>query len=200
MRPSKFSPRLIQCAVLAAMLLFAGAVSAASLVDPSGTWFTEDGRARVRVEYCGPQQEQVCGYLVWAKQPSDPSGRPFTDAENPDREKQSRPTLGHQMILGLKPNAVARFEGPLYNADNGKSYDISLWRAAPSELRVKGCMLAILCGSQTWILVTDIAPGQLSGPTGSPDGPRPDKEWAKERIGATAAGARPPAVAISKSK
>jgi uncharacterized protein (DUF2147 family) len=182
------------------MLFFAEASFAASLVDPSGTWLTEDGRARVRVEYCGPQQRQVCGYLVWAKQLSDPSGRPFTDAENPDREKRSRPTLGHQMILGLKPNADGRFEGPLYNADNGKSYDISLWRAAPSELRVKGCMLAILCGSQTWTLVTDLAPGQLSGATGSPNGPRPDQEWANDRTGTIASGARPPAAAISKSK
>jgi uncharacterized protein (DUF2147 family) len=200
MQRSKFSPRLIQCAVLAAMPFFAGGSSAASTVDPSGTWLTEDGRARVRVEYCGPQQEQVCGYLVWAKQPSDTSGRPFIDAENPDREKRSRPTLGHQMILGLKPNANARFEGPLYNADNGKSYDISIWRAGPSELRVKGCMLAILCGSQTWTLVTDVAPGQLSGPTGSPNGPRPDKEWANDRTGTIASGARPSAAAISKSK
>jgi uncharacterized protein (DUF2147 family) len=201
MQPSKtFSPRLIQCAVLAAMLLFAGACRAASLIDPSGTWLTEDGRARVRVEYCGPQQEQVCGYLVWVKQPSDASGRRSIDEQNPDREKRSRPTLGHQMILGLRPNADARFEGSLYNADNGKTYEVSLWRAGPPELRVKGCMLAILCGSQTWTLVTDMASGQLTGPTGSPNGPRPDKEWAKESIGAIAAGARPPAAAISKSK
>src|SRR3954467_2106493 len=33
--------------------------------DPSGTWLTEDGRARIRVEKCGPDQNHLCGYVVW---------------------------------------------------------------------------------------------------------------------------------------
>jgi hypothetical protein len=34
-------------------ILIAGSGNAATVADPSGTWLTEDGRARVRVERCG---------------------------------------------------------------------------------------------------------------------------------------------------
>ncbi|WP_164225908.1 DUF2147 domain-containing protein, partial [Stenotrophomonas maltophilia] len=35
--------------------------------DPSGTWLTEDGRAKIRIDRCGPSQAHVCGKVVWLK-------------------------------------------------------------------------------------------------------------------------------------
>ena len=174
-------PRTVMCCLFSVRLLVVDGAghAAASPADPTGTWMTEDGRARVRVEYCGARLEEICGYIVWMKAPVDTQGRPFRDQYNPDPVKRVRTLLGHQMMLGLKPTPEGRYAGTIYNAENGKSYAISLWRPSPDSLSVKGCMLGILCATQTWPQTTDALPGQLVGMTGDPNGPRADREWAR---------------------
>ena len=163
----------------ASLMVLAGPGFAAATPDPSGTWLTEDGRARIRVERCGPALEQVCGYIVWMKDALDANRQPLKDENNPDRTKRSRAVLGHQLILGLAPSPKGYFAGQIYDAESGKSYEISLWRESADRLRVKGCMLSVFCLSQTWSQTIDVLPGQLVGMTGDPTGPRADKEWAQ---------------------
>ena len=60
MRPMTLNSGLIQRVTLAVcQIVIAGQVNAASVADPSGTWLTEDGRARVRIERCGVSLEQI---------------------------------------------------------------------------------------------------------------------------------------------
>jgi len=179
---------IVHAALAACLVALAGPVNAAGPADPSGTWLTEDGRARVRVERCGAKLEQVCGYIVWMNEPADAKGQPLRDWHNPDPSKQDRLVLGHQLILGLKPASPGRFDGQIYNAENGKSYDITLWRET-RDLKVKGCMLSVLCSTQTWTQTMDALPGQLAGMTGDLNGPKADKEWAQ------AVQSKPPTVA-----
>lgn len=172
--------RTIACAVFAVGLMAsAGRGLAAGSADPSGTWLTEDGRARIRVERCGPALEQICGYIVWMKDPLDVNGQVLRDTSNPDRTKRPRLVLGHQLILGLTPSPKGYFDGKIYDAESGKSYAISLWREAADRLKVKGCMLSVFCLSQTWTQTANVLPGQLVGMTGDPTGPKADKEWAQ---------------------
>ena len=181
MRQMTLVSRTIKRATLAACLMAVvepGNAASAAAADPSGTWLTEDGRARVRIERCGAKLEQICGYIVWMKDPTDTNGQPLRDQNNPDLAKRTRPLLGHQLILGLKPGADGRFEGQIYNAENGKSYEISLRREA-TDLKVKGCMLSVFCATQTWTQTMNALPGQLVGMTGDPTGPKADKEWAQ---------------------
>lgn len=159
--------------------------------DPSGTWLTEDGKARIRVEKCGPSSSNICGYAVWLKVPLSDEGKPRVDFRNPDPKKQVRPSLGHQMIMGLKANSEGKYEGKIYNAENGKFYDVTIWTEAPGELSVRGCMLGFLCGSQTWAQKGDIAQGQLTGPTNGANGPRADAEWMPKGNAAVAAAGSP---------
>jgi len=156
--------------------------------DPSGTWLDADGKARIRVEKCGPQNTQICGYAVWLKVPLNDQGKPRVDFRNPDPKKQTRASLGHQLILGLKPNADSRYEGKIYNAEDGKTYDVTLWSDEPGKLTVKGCLVAFLCMSQAWTQTNDVIAGQLSGPTNGPNGPRADLEWAPKAAPAVATG------------
>ena len=172
------SRMILRAALAVCQMVIVGPGNAASVADPSGSWLTEDGRASVRVERCGVSLEQICGYVVWMKEPADANGQPLKDQNNPDPAKRSRSLLGHQLIMGLRPAAEGRFDGQIYNAENGKSYEISLRRDA-RDLKVKGCMLSILCASQTWTQTTNALPGQLVGMTGDPTGPRADKEWAQ---------------------
>src|SRR5882724_10849728 len=179
MKQMKLISRIILRVALAiCQMVIVGPGSAASVADPSGTWLTEDGRARVRVERCGVSLEQICGFVVWMKEPVDANGLPLKDQNNPDPAKRSRPLLGHQLMLGLRPAADGRFEGQIYNAENGKSYEISLRREA-TDLKVKGCMLSVFCATQTWTQTMNALPGQLVGMTGDPTGPKADKEWAQ---------------------
>lgn len=62
--------------------------------DATGTWLTEDGRARVRTELCGPQGKKLCGYVVCRDKPQDEAGKPPTDHANPDPQKKGRPSSG----------------------------------------------------------------------------------------------------------
>ncbi|MDB5592696.1 DUF2147 domain-containing protein [Enterovirga sp.] len=151
-----------------------GAVAEAAPRDPTGVWLVQDRRARVRVEKCGPAQDQLCAFVVWL-----PSGdkNPTVDANNPDPKKATRPILGHQIMLGLKAEDD-RYEGLIYNADDGRSYDVTVWLERPGNLKVKGCLLSFLCSTETWTSVSDVATGQLTAATGAPGGPTPDPEWA----------------------
>lgn len=142
---------------LPAALILAGLAPAiaAPTQDPSGTWLTGDGRAKVRIDRCGPAASNICGKVVWAKTATNEDGTPRTDIKNPDPKKRSRPVVGLTLLDNLKPEE-AKFSGEIYNADEGKMYQVSLERESNSELSVSGCLLKVLCGSQTWTRVPDV--------------------------------------------
>lgn len=141
----------------ASALLLSGLASASAETgkDPSGTWLTEDGRAKIRIDRCGAGQAQVCGKVVWLKVATTDAGTPRTDIKNPDPKKRTRPVIGLPLIEGLKPDEQ-KFSGEIYNVEEGKTYQVSLERESPSELSVSGCLLKVLCGSQTWTKVPDV--------------------------------------------
>ena len=166
-----------------ASLICEGA-GAAPAKDPSATWLTEDGRARVRVERCKAKPADICGYVVWLA-PRKGMTASTLDKNNPDPAKASFPVLGHQLMNGLTLNEDGEYEGLIYNADNGKSYDVTVWRESPDELKVKGCLIALLCKTQSWKQVDDVVPGQLTGATGAPGGPRSGTASASQPSGPT---------------
>ncbi len=135
--------------------LFLGGLVAAQAEtpkDPSGTWLTGDGRAKIQIDKCGTNQTLVCGKVVWLKVPTTESGTPRTDVKNPDPKKRARPVIGLQLIEGLRPDD-GKFSGSIYNVEEGKTYDVSMERETEAELSVSGCLLKVLCGSQTWTRV-----------------------------------------------
>ena len=160
--------------------LAAASAVAAPARDPSGTWLTEDERARIRVEKCGPSQDNLCGFVVWMKAPEGDEAGSKRDSKNPDPKKRNRPVLGHQLMLGLTANEDGRYVGKIYNNEDGKSYDVTVWSEQPGTLNVKGCLVAFLCSTQIWTRTNSVLPGQLAGATGTPTGPTPDPEWASK--------------------
>ncbi|HJE23899.1 MAG TPA: DUF2147 domain-containing protein [Methylorubrum populi] len=189
--------RGVALAALAALGTLSTAAAAAPR-DPTGTWLTQDGKARIRVEKCGPQEKNLCGYAVWLKTPLNDEGKPRVDFRNPDPKKRARASLGHQLILGLKLNEDAHYEGKIYNAEDGKFYDVTIWSDGPEELTVKGCLIAFLCQSQTWTRVNDTVPGQLTGPTNGANGPHADAEWAPKPAAGAAMTGGPAATGTTK--
>ncbi len=124
-------------------------LSPALAADPMGTWYTGDKDSQVRITNCGGA---LCGTLVWLKEPNDPAtGRPKTDKNNTDASKQSRPLLGVPIVLGMKPSGTPnQWSGNVYNASDGKTYSGSFTMTDANAAELKGCVLSVLCKSQTW--------------------------------------------------
>ncbi len=82
--------------------------------------------------------------------------------------------------MGLKPNADDRHEGQIYNSEDGKNYDVSIWVDEPNALNVRGLPARLP------VRLADLDPddrrpaGQLTGPTNGAGGPSADPEWAPE--------------------
>ncbi len=115
-----------------------------------GVWADENGDSNIRIAPCG---NALCGKVVWLKDPNDKSGRPKTDDQNPDERLRSRTLLGLKIIAGLKfDENNASLKGKVYNADNGKVYDLYL-KPSGKTMRVEGCLLRVLCDTQTWTRV-----------------------------------------------
>jgi uncharacterized protein (DUF2147 family) len=114
----------------------------------TGTWLSADGGTKVRVSDCGGK---LCGKVVWLNEPIDQStGRPKTDKHNADTAKRTRPLLGVQVVQGMKPAGDNKWSGQIYNADDGKVYQANVTLVSENAMRVQGCVLGVLCKSQTW--------------------------------------------------
>lgn len=153
-------------ALLSALLLIAASTANAAGVasDPAGEWETEKGDAHIRIVDCGGS---LWGVVSWAKSPG-------YDVHNPDRSKRSRPTLGMPVLLNMKPgDDPGTWEGEIYNAQNGRTYDASIEMQSADRLHVEGCALAVLCGGEDWRRLAQSQPAQTkpgngAGTTGAP--------------------------------
>lgn len=122
---------------LAAVLaVLAGPALAA---DPAGNWLVKDQTAIIRIAPCGGA---YCGTIAWTSQPG-------TDENNPDPAKRDRSIVGTQILLAMKPAAANRWDGEIYNPENGKIYQGRIILQQPDLLRVEGCVL-IFCGGENW--------------------------------------------------
>jgi uncharacterized protein (DUF2147 family) len=137
--------------VSAAALMTISSSKMAAAAEALGTWYTGDKESQVRIVNCGGA---LCGTLVWLKEPNDPAtGRPKTDKHNADASKQNRPLLGAPIVLAMKPNGPGQWNGEVYNAEDGKTYSGSFTLTGPDTADLKGCVLTVLCKSQTWTRV-----------------------------------------------
>ena len=120
--------------------------------NPLGTWLTADKDSQVRITNCGGA---LCGALAWLQKPNDPAtGRPLTDKNNADATKRSRPLLGVQIILGMRPSGTNQWSGNVYNAEDGRTYTGAFTLTGPGTAELKGCVLGgLICKSQTWTRV-----------------------------------------------
>jgi uncharacterized protein (DUF2147 family) len=133
---------------IAASAAAVNAITPAFAADPMGTWYTADNDSQVRLTNCGGA---LCGALIWLKTPIDPAtGKPKLDKNNADASKQSRPLLGAQIVLGMKPSGPNVWSGDVYNASDGKTYSGSFTMTGDNTADLKGCVMSFLCKTQTW--------------------------------------------------
>ena len=143
------------CAAVATILLAVPVAWAQSTwplpPDPTGEWLVEKGLAVIRIVNCSGR---FWGVVAW-------EARPGIDRHNPDRSQQNRPTLGMPILLGMVQTKANRWEGEIYNSQDGNTYSATISLKDPNTLRVQGCFLAILCGGQNW---SRVQPPPISPP------------------------------------
>lgn len=162
---------------LAAILATAvtAAAPAAAAPAPTGEWRVRDGSAHIRIVGCG---NVLWGVVSWEKKPGP-------DSHNPDPAQRGRPTLGIPVLRDMHPgDNPGHWEGEVYNAKNGKTYDATMDLRQPDTLHVEGCALGILCGGQDW---TRLMPAQAA---------QPHKRWTSGTVAAASSPATAPANAI----
>jgi len=125
------------------------ALAPARAADPLGTWLTGDKKGKVKIVNCGGA---ICGTLTWLAEPIDPqTHRPKTDKNNRDASKQSRPLIGTPIVLGMRPAGGNRWEGQVYNAEDGNTYSGSFTMNSANSAELRGCVMGgLLCKGQTW--------------------------------------------------
>lgn len=126
------------------------AAAAQGVESAFGIWSDESGDSNIEVAPCEPY---VCARVVWLRVPNDDEGRPKTDRHNPDETLRSRPIVGLVIMPDLQPDEKRkRLTGQVYNSRDGKTYEVRL-EPNGETMKVKGCILKVLCGSQTWTRV-----------------------------------------------
>jgi uncharacterized protein (DUF2147 family) len=155
-RPKSLTRTVLTCSAGLFAVGISSALSTALAADPTGDWRVADGVADIRVAQCNGR---MWGVVAWEK---TPGGR---DTNNPDVSKQSRPTLGMPILLDMKKKpGTDSWEGQVYNAKDGKTYDSTITPTDPDHLEIQGCVLGFLCGGETW---TRVAPPIPSSPANS---------------------------------
>jgi uncharacterized protein (DUF2147 family) len=155
----RFSNRLTKLlGTAAAIMMLGGAAGAVQAASIEGTWRTLNG-TEISVDRCG---DGYCGLLSWIVIPKEQSGMCksmakeafaslMLDYNNADQSLQSRPLLGVEM-LKLKPTKDDdAYTASIYNAEDGKTYDVLVWVMGGDTLRLGGGCLGSMCAvTQDW--------------------------------------------------
>lgn len=127
---------------LAALTFLAALGLPAQAADIAGEWIVADQTARVRIAPCG---DALCGTVSWTKTAGG------VDENNPDPAKRTQPLLGLEIIKGMRPVNPTRWEGSVYNSNNGRTYQAALISQGPAAMKIEGCLVGgFLCGGETW--------------------------------------------------
>src|SRR5205085_9610089 len=111
-REQKMQKRSLAIAILICMSSPVCMSSPAFAADPSGDWFVADRTAVIRIQPCG---EAMCGTIAWTREAG-------TDDKNPDPTKRNQPIVGVTILMGMKPTGEQRWDGDVYNPEDGKTY------------------------------------------------------------------------------
>lgn len=129
-----------------ALLCIPSSLPAAGEEAIIGRWNTQKQGGVVEIHRCG---QALCGRVVdGAPLRTNPDQR---DIRNPDKALRDRRVMHLRVLHGFTGGPREWKGGPLYDPETGdgaKSGKLTLVDA--NTLKVKGCLMAFLCRTQTW--------------------------------------------------
>jgi uncharacterized protein (DUF2147 family) len=152
--------------LLTGFLVLAATSCPALAADPQGVWLTEDKDAALRITRC---DGELCGRIIWLQSATDRSGSPRLDRDNPDPAKQTQRICGLVVITDLKPSGPDKWDGHVYNPQDGKTYSGNITVLSDTTLRIRAYIgLPIFGKSQTWTRVNSTAANDIEYSCRSP--------------------------------
>lgn len=150
------------CAVAAilAVATLASAVAQSQFVSPIvGTWITQQ-ETEITIEPC---DAGYCGFIskivvpqeildqYGAEQIAAFGEENFVDNFNPDPALRDRPILGLEMLTLVRQSGPVRYDGTVYNPQDGNTYDGFVEIIGPDSIRLSGCILYnTVCQGEDW--------------------------------------------------
>ena len=123
---------LTSFAALAALAVPAAA-SAKSGIE--GRW--KNGKMEILIAPCG---QELCGTVVRA-----------SPTQQAKAERGSGTDLvGAQLITGIRPTGPSTYKARVFVADQNVHASGMIHQVSSSQLKVRGCVLAVICKSKTW--------------------------------------------------
>jgi uncharacterized protein (DUF2147 family) len=144
----------VSCAAVAGMLL----LTAPALADPTGQWLVAKRYAKIDIVKC---DRLYWGIVTWESRVGG------VDRNNPDPAKRMRPTVGMPILLAMRQTERNRWEGKIYNSEDGKTYSSNISLLDRDTLKVQGCVMGFLCGGENWTRVKPDPRTAMSSSTGS---------------------------------
>lgn len=136
---------LIWLFVLALLLPGASAL-AVSADDIAGVWVTEGGKSHVQIKKVG---SSFVGKIVWLKEPNR-DGKPKLDQKNTKPSLRTRKIMGLSLLSGFTFKGD-KWEGKIYNPEDGKEYSCELKLSNATTLNVRGYVFNPALGkTQVW--------------------------------------------------
>jgi uncharacterized protein (DUF2147 family) len=119
--------------------------------SPVGVWSTDGNDSHVKIEKCGTN---LCGTIVWLKDPLGDDGKPAVDSKNPDPSLRTQKLVGLRLLSGFEqadgdPNVWKG--GTIYDPDDGRTYSCNLTVQDQKTLKVRGYVgFSLLGKTQIW--------------------------------------------------
>jgi uncharacterized protein (DUF2147 family) len=138
------------------------APAAKTLPPVVGTWRTLTG-TEINVKPCGGKFCGTFSYIVIpAKDAETCRSTPkaefaalILDYQNPSKALQSRPLLGMQAVTLDPLDKPDSYAANIYNAEEGKSYDVRIWINGNTLTLGAGCFGGMCAVTQDWPRVPD---------------------------------------------
>ena len=131
------------CFVILFTIAFALGATAQNANAIVGKWLNSSGEGQIQIYKKG---DNFFGKLAWMKVPNDANGKPKLDVKNPDKNLQSRPKLGLEILKDFTFDGENGYEnGTIYDPQSGKTYRCKMTLNG-DELKVRGYVGISLLG------------------------------------------------------
>src|SRR3954454_4801969 len=122
-------------ALTVVLSLFASPLPANAKSSIEGRW--KNGKMEIQISPCGGA---LCGTVVKAspKQQAKAERGSGTDL------------IGARLITNIRPNGPKSYRANVYLADRDMNASGTIHEIGPNRLRVRGCVLAVICKSTNW--------------------------------------------------
>lgn len=141
---ARTAPPTLTLTGICGLFLTATAAAAPGSNPPpeAGLWYNHSGRGAVEIRPCadtGSEAKQLCGFIVWLREPNGENGRPLTDGRNSDRAKRNRPICGLPVLGNLQRSSAGGWDfGWVYDPEQGSAFDAAIVAKSQDRLVLTG--------------------------------------------------------------